>query len=85
MATTTSEILVPTHTTYRGRLIGDLRALWAVTKKEWFYFVRYPTWIINMLLWPIIFPLGYILSANMARAQRAMPLMINIGTGNPPR
>ena len=26
-------------------------------------FVRYPTWFINMLIWPMIFPLGYILSA----------------------
>lgn len=45
------------------RLWGDLRALGWVAKKEWLYFVRYPSWIINMFIWPVIFPLGYILSA----------------------
>lgn len=63
METTTTGLLIPTRSTFFERTLADLRALWAVTKKEWYYFVRYPTWIINMLLWPIIFPLGYILSA----------------------
>jgi ABC-2 type transport system permease protein len=63
MATTASELLVPTQTTYGERLSGDLRALGAVAKKEWFYFVRYPSWWISLLIWPVIFPLGYILSA----------------------
>jgi ABC-2 type transport system permease protein len=56
-------LLAPVNTNAGARLLAELRALWFVTKKEWFYFVRYPTWIINMLIWPIIFPLGYILSA----------------------
>ncbi len=63
MATTTTEVLVPTHTTYGERLLGDIRALWAVAKKEWWYFVRYPSWWISLLVWPVIFPLAYILSA----------------------
>ncbi len=63
MSTITSRLLAPTHTTYAERLLGDLRALWAVAKKEWFYFVRYPSWWISLLVWPTIFPLGYILSA----------------------
>jgi ABC-2 type transport system permease protein len=63
MATTTIETLVPNHTTYGERLFGDVRALWAVAKKEWFYFVRYPSWWISLLVWPLIFPLAYILSA----------------------
>lgn len=63
MAATTTDILVPTHASVRGRLLGDIRALLAVAKKEWFYFVRYPSWWISLLVWPIIFPLTYILSA----------------------
>ena len=45
------------------RMLAELRALWAITKKEWFYFVRYPTWIIQAIIWPVLFPLAYVLSA----------------------
>lgn len=47
----------------RRNLAAELRALWAVALKEWFYFVRYPTWVVGLLIWPAIFPLGYVLSA----------------------
>ncbi|MCI6275962.1 MAG: ABC transporter permease [Clostridium sp.] len=33
----------------------------AIVKKELTQFVRYPTWIIQMLIWPLIFPLAYVL------------------------
>jgi len=42
---------------------ADLRSLWAVVRKEWLIFIRYPSWIISLFIWPIIFPLGYILTA----------------------
>ncbi len=42
---------------------ADLRSLWAVVRKEWMIFIRYPSWIISLFIWPIIFPLGYILTA----------------------
>ncbi len=58
-----TQLLAPTLDSTGQRFLAGLRALWAVSKKEWLYFVRYPTWIINMLVWPVIFPLGYILSA----------------------
>lgn len=58
-----TQILAPASVEVSGRLAGDLRALWKVAQREWFYFVRYPTWWINMVVWPIIFPLGYVLSA----------------------
>jgi ABC-2 type transport system permease protein len=61
METTVLPRLLPETSTQR--LWGDLRALAWVAKKEWLYFVRYPSWIINMFVWPVIFPLGYILSA----------------------
>ena len=45
------------------RFLGNLQALAWVAKKEWLYFVRYPTWLIALVVWPLIFPLAYILSA----------------------
>lgn len=40
-----------------------LRTIYAVAKKEFIQLVRYPTWIIQLIIWPLIFPLMYILSA----------------------
>jgi ABC-2 type transport system permease protein len=40
-----------------------MRALAAVIRREWTIFIRYPSWIISLLIWPIIFPMGYILTA----------------------
>lgn len=40
-----------------------VRAIYAVAKKEFVQLVRYPTWIIQLIIWPLIFPLMYILSA----------------------
>ena len=42
---------------------SDLRAFWAIARREWTVFVRYPSWIISLLIWPVIFPMGYILTA----------------------
>jgi ABC-2 type transport system permease protein len=44
-------------------LNSELRALWAVARKEWFHFVRYPTWVVALVIWPAIFPFAYIFSA----------------------
>ena len=42
---------------------ADIQALWAVVRREWTIFVRYPSWIIALFIWPVIFPMGYILTA----------------------
>jgi ABC-2 type transport system permease protein len=42
---------------------SDLHALWAVVRREWTIFRRYPSWIISMLIWPLIFPMAYLLTA----------------------
>ena len=42
---------------------AELRALLAVARKEWTLFVRYPSWVLSMLIWPVLFPIGYIFSA----------------------
>jgi ABC-2 type transport system permease protein len=54
-----------THSTQslgRSNLLADLRALWAVVRREWLYFVRYPSWIIALIIWPLIFPMAYLLT-----------------------
>lgn len=42
---------------------SDLRAFWAIARREWTVFIRYPSWIISLLIWPVVFPMGYILTA----------------------
>jgi ABC-2 type transport system permease protein len=42
---------------------NGLRALGAVIRREWTIFLRYPSWIVSLFIWPIIFPMGYILTA----------------------
>jgi len=46
-----------------SNFLSALRALWAVIKREWFLFIRYPSWIIALFVWPVIFPLSYVLTA----------------------
>jgi ABC-2 type transport system permease protein len=46
----------------RSSPLADLRALWAVVRREWLYFVRYPSWIIALIIWPLIFPMAYLLT-----------------------
>ncbi|MDI6618732.1 MAG: ABC transporter permease [Clostridiales bacterium] len=48
------------------------RVVMAVAKKELAQMTRYPTWIIQFIVWPLIFPLIYILSAvGMAGPQKS--------------
>jgi ABC-2 type transport system permease protein len=47
----------------RPGLGSDLRALLAVMRREWVIFTRYPSWVIAMFIWPLIFPMLYILTA----------------------
>lgn len=42
---------------------SDLRAFLAVVRREWTIFTRYPSWIIALFIWPLIFPMMYILTA----------------------
>ncbi|HEX6032847.1 MAG TPA: ABC transporter permease, partial [Anaerolineales bacterium] len=47
----------------RPGLGSDLRALFAVMRREWVIFTRYPSWVIALFIWPLIFPMLYILTA----------------------
>jgi ABC-2 type transport system permease protein len=42
---------------------SDLHAFLAVLRREWTIFTRYPSWIIALFIWPLIFPMMYILTA----------------------
>lgn len=52
----------PARSLTRYSLRGELRALAAIIRREWVIFMRYPSWIIAMFIWPVIFPAAYILS-----------------------
>jgi ABC-2 type transport system permease protein len=43
--------------------LSDVRAFFAVVQREWTIFIRYPSWVIALFIWPVIFPMGYILTA----------------------
>lgn len=62
MSTATLSSISPASLSRRS-FPAQPRALWAVIRKEWIIFRRYPTWVIAMLIWPVIFPAAYILSA----------------------
>lgn len=47
----------------RRSLFSELRALLAVANKEWIIFRRYPSWIMAFAIWPVLFPLGHVLTA----------------------
>lgn len=44
-------------------ILSDVRALAAIVRREWRIFTRYPSWIIGLFIWPLIFPMMYILTA----------------------
>ncbi len=42
---------------------SELRVLLIMARKEWTILLRYPSWFVAMIIWPVIFPLGSIFSA----------------------
>ena len=44
-------------------ILSEVQAFIAITRREWMIFRRYPSWIIALLIWPLIFPMMYILTA----------------------
>lgn len=53
----------PFQTSLSRRSFGaELRALGAVAWKSLTIFLRYPSWFIAMIIWPVIFPAGYLLT-----------------------
>ena len=53
---------------YAGSLIdrsffSEIRALFAIARKEWIIFRRYTGWVVAVLVWPVLLPFGYIMTA----------------------
>lgn len=44
-------------------LLSEVYVLLAIARKEWIIFRRYPSWIAALLIWPVLFPIGYIFTA----------------------
>lgn len=64
-------------------LPSNARALFAVVRREWTIFTRYPSWVIALFIWPLIFPMMYILTANALSGPRGGGLALfasNTGT-----
>ncbi|CAG0933050.1 Linearmycin resistance permease protein LnrN [Thermoflexales bacterium] len=64
-------------------LLAELSALRAVVRREWTIFRRYPSWIIALFIWPVIFPMAYILSSQALAGPTSGGLQIfqrNAGT-----
>lgn len=44
-------------------LFSETKALLAIARKEWIIFRRYPSWVVAFLIWPVLFPVGFIFTA----------------------
>lgn len=64
----------------RPGFASDLRALWAVVRREWTITMRYPSWIIAMFIWPLIFPMMYILTAHALSGPDGSGLQVFLNT-----
>ena len=52
----------PAPALIRPTVLSELRALWAVTTREWRIFRRYPSFFLAVFVWPVIFPAVYLLT-----------------------
>jgi ABC-2 type transport system permease protein len=50
------------HSLGQPGFLSDVRAFGAILKREWQIFMRYPSWMIALFIWPLIFPMMYILT-----------------------
>mgnify|MGYP005848445779 CR=1 FL=1 len=64
----------------RPGFLSDARAFLAVVRREWTIFTRYPSWIIALFIWPLIFPMMYILTARALSGPDGSGLAVFIAT-----
>ena len=74
------ETTLPPRSLGEPGLPSDLRALLAVVRREWTIFRRYPSWIIALFIWPLIFPMMYILTARALAGPDGRGLAVFIET-----
>jgi ABC-2 type transport system permease protein len=60
----TDQAMPLTRSLGRSNFQSGLRALGAVMQREWTIFLRYPSWVISLFVWPIVFPLSYVFTAH---------------------
>ncbi len=60
----------------RRNALAEARSLAAVIHKEWLNFIRYPSWIIALFVWPVIFPAAYILGARALAGPQGSGLQV---------
>ena len=58
-----SEIKDPPRSLALPGIGAEMRAFWAIVIREWMIFTRYPSWIVSLFIWPLIFPMAYLLTA----------------------
>src|SRR5919108_5035928 len=56
------ETSLPSRSLGQPGFLSDLRSFGAVLLREWRIFMRYPSWMIALFIWPLIFPMMYILT-----------------------
>lgn len=74
-----------TNKRQKSRFVAEILVLKAVLKKQWLHIIRYPSWIVQLILWPLIFPAAYILTARAFAGpdQIALPYFMEAsGTNN---
>ena len=65
----------------RRTWLAEIRALLAVVRREWIIFRRYPSWIVALILWPVIFPMVYIFTArSLAGPDGSEPGLVHPGS-----
>ena len=74
------ETTIPSRSLGQPGFLSDARAFLAVLRREWTIFTRYPSWIIALFIWPLIFPMMYILTARALSGPDGSGLAVFIAT-----
>src|SRR5512147_2317889 len=70
----TTQVIPLTRSLGRSNIFSAWRALAAVMKREWVIFLRYPSWVISLFIWPVIFPLSYVFTAHALSGKNGIGL-----------
>jgi ABC-2 type transport system permease protein len=79
-----AEVFSSPQSLSRPSAAAELRAFWGVARKEWIIFRRYPSWILALFIWPVIFPAVYVFTARALAGPNGGGMVIfNQATGTP--
>jgi ABC-2 type transport system permease protein len=71
----TAQTISLTQSLGRPGFLSGWRALTAVMKREWVIFLRYPSWVISLFIWPVIFPLSYVFTAHALAGKNGIGML----------